>query len=157
MRFMFLSPTYKVLRVCMGLVFIYSGLVKCMDLLFFSKIIQAFAIIPDSISLPAAVMIVLAEIVFGGGLVMDIRFSLGGILVLVLGFMAVIGYAIYMGYDIDCGCFGPGDPEALAFQGLYTALYRDMAMLAVAGYLYLWRHKTGHRPFHVFSNESNRK
>ncbi len=148
---MFLSPPYNVLRVCLGLIFVYSGLAKSMDLVFFSKTIQAFAIIPGSICLPAAVLIVLAELVFGVGLVMDTRFSLGGILVLVLGFMAVIGHAIHMGYDIDCGCFGPDDPEALAFQGLYTALYRDMAMLLVTGYLYLWRYKTGHHPFPLFS------
>ncbi len=151
MQFMFLSPIpYKVLRVCLGLIFVYSGLAKSMDLVFFSKTIQAFAIIPGSIVLPAAVLIVLAELVFGVGLVIDIRFSLGGILALVLGFMAVIGHAIHMGYDIDCGCFGPGDPEALAFQGLYTALYRDMAMLMVTGYLYLWRYKTGHHPLPLF-------
>ncbi len=87
MRFMFLSPIYMVLRVCLGLVFIYSGLAKCMDLFFFSKIIQAFVITPNSFSLSAAFMIV----------------------------------------------------------------------LAVTGYLYLWRHKTGHCPVPVFPNESKRK
>ncbi|MBU0972871.1 MAG: DoxX family protein [Proteobacteria bacterium] len=152
----FLSPTpYRVLRIFLGVMFLVSGLAKSMDLVFFSKTIQAFAIIPGSLSFPAAVMIVAAEIVLGGGLVLDIRFCLGGILVLVLGFMAAIGHAIHMGYDIDCGCFGPGDPEAAAFQGLYTALYRDLALLAVSGYLFLWRHKTGHRPVPLWFNKQN--
>lgn len=151
MRFMFLSPiSYKMLRVCLGLIFVGSGLVKSMDLVFFSKTIHAFAIIPESVIFPAAVIIVSAELVFGTGLVLDIRFSLGGILVLVLGFMGAIGHALHMGYDIDCGCFGPGDPEALAFQGLTTAFCRDMGMFMVAAYLYWWRHKTGHRPFSLF-------
>ncbi|MBU3954086.1 MAG: DoxX family protein [Proteobacteria bacterium] len=156
MRVVFLSPVpYRVLRIFLGVLFLASGLAKSMDLVFFSKTIQAFAIIPGSLCLPAAVMIVLAEIVFGGGLVLDIRFCLGGILVLVLGFMVVVGHAIHMGYDIDCGCFGPGDPEASAFRGLYTALYRDMALLVVAGYLFLWRHKTGHRPVPLWFNKKN--
>jgi len=150
---MFISPIpYTVVRVFLGLLFVYSGLTKSMDLVFFSKTVQAFAILPNSIVFPAAVVIVLSELVFGIGIVLDIRFSLGGILILLLGFMAVIGYALHMGYDIDCGCFGPGDPEALAFQGLTRALYRDLSILLIAGYLYMWRYKTGHRPSGLFFN-----
>ncbi len=156
MEFVFKSPIpYTVLRVCLGLIFVYSGVTKSMDLGVFSKTIQAFAILPGSIVFPASVMIVLAELVFGAGLVLDVRFSLGGVLILVLGFMAVICYALHMGYDIDCGCFGPGDPEALAFQGLTTSLYRDTAMVLVVGYLFLWRRKTGYRPIRLFFKNSN--
>ena len=151
MRFMFISPIpYTVLRVCLGLIFVYSGVTKSMDLVFFSKTIQAFGILPGRIVFPAAFGIVLFELVFGIGIVLDIRFSLGGVMILVLVFMAVIGYALHMGYDIDCGCFGPGDPEALAFQGLRRSLYRDMGILLVTAYLYMWRHKTGHRPVSLF-------
>ena len=68
MRVVFLSPVpYRVLRIFLGVMFLASGLAKSMDLVFSSKIIQAFAIIPGSLCFPAAVMIVLAEIVFGGG------------------------------------------------------------------------------------------
>lgn len=125
-----------------------------MDLGAFSKTIQAFAILPGSMVFPAAVVIVLFELVFGIGIVLDIRFSLEGVLILVLGFIAVIGYALHMGYDIDCGCFGPDDPEAIAFQGLTTALYRDLSILLIAGYLYMWRYKTGHRPIGLFFKRS---
>ena len=40
-------------------------------------------------------------------------------------FMAILGYGISMGLDVDCGCFGPEDPESKAFHGLRAALYRD--------------------------------
>jgi len=40
---------------------------------------------------------------------------------------------------VDCGCFGPEEPEAEAFHGLRLALYRDMAMLAAVAFLYGWR------------------
>ena len=42
--------------------------------------------------------------------------------VLLILFIAVLGYGIWLGLDIDCGCFGPGDPEHDAFSGLRTAL-----------------------------------
>jgi hypothetical protein len=51
-----------------------------------------------------------------------------------------------MGLDVDCGCFGPEDPEAEAFHGLRTALYRDLFMLAAVGFLYAWRHYRHIRP-----------
>jgi hypothetical protein len=44
-----------------------------------------------------------------------------------------------LGLDIDCGCFGPEDPESRAYGGLRTALYRDLAMAAGVAYLYWWR------------------
>lgn len=139
---------YRVMRILLGSVFIVSGLSKSTDLLFFTQVVQAFAILPQGFEGPAAVIIVLAELVLGTGLVFDLRFSLGGILAMLLGFMAVIIYALYMGYDIDCGCFGPGDPEAEAFQGLYTALARDFVLLAVCFYLYLCRYKNRWQPFY---------
>lgn len=124
----------------------YSGLSKLADLAYFSGIIDAFSILPSGLTYPAAVVIVTAELVLGAGLVFDRRGSLAGVLIMLLGFMGVAGYAIAMGYDIDCGCFGPSDPAAEAFSSLRTALIRDAVMVAVVGYLYLWRHKTGTHP-----------
>lgn len=147
------SIPYGVVRAGLGLIFIYSGLSKFMDLALFVGIINAFAIIPQGLTHGAAAGIVGAELVLGTGLVLDRRGSLAGVLVLLLGFMAVAGYAIAMGYDIDCGCFGPTDPEAVAFSGLHTVLYRDSLMVAAAGYLYLWRYKNRWRPSPLFVNK----
>ena len=142
MRFFFSSPLiYRLLRFILGAVFIYSGLSKSMDLVYFSGIIDAFGLLPKSLSYPAGVAIVAMELILGIGLIFDIKGSLAGILILLLGFMAVAGYAIFMGYDIDCGCFGPGDPAAEAFSSLREVLYRDTVMLTCILYLYLWRYK----------------
>jgi hypothetical protein len=135
----------------LGGVFLYSGLSKVFNLVYFSGIIDAFGILPSVLTFPAAVGIVLAELGLGAGLVFDIKGSLAGILIMLMGFIGVAGYAIAMGYDIDCGCFGPSDPEAEAFSSLRTAVLRDMVMVAMVGYLYLWRYKTGTRPL-FFSN-----
>jgi hypothetical protein len=53
--------------------------------------------------------------------------------------MAVLGYGIWMGLDIDCGCFAPQDPESKAFHGLWAALIRDMFIMPAIFYLYYQR------------------
>lgn len=141
------SPAgYRVVRLALGGLFLYSGLSKSLDLAYFGGIIQAFGLLPSGLTHPAALGIVLAELVLGAGLILDIRGSLAGILLMLLGFMGVAGYALAMGYDIDCGCFGPSDPEAQAFSSLRTALVRDAILVAAVAYLYVWRYNTGARP-----------
>ncbi len=131
----------------MGIIFIISGTIKLLDLESFSQVIDAFAILPGEFCYPFAIIIALAEIISGLGLAADIKGSLFTILMMLLMFVAVLGYAIYMGYDIDCGCFGPNDPETIAFSGLKSSLFRDLCMIALIFYLYLWRFKNNHFPF----------
>ncbi|WDP90254.1 MAG: DoxX family membrane protein [Desulfobacter sp.] len=133
-------------RIGLGLVFLYSGLSKSFDLNYFAGVVHAFGILPTALCFPGAVAIVTLELALGAGVILDRRGSLSGMLVMLMGFMAVAGYAIYMGYDIDCGCFGPGDPGAEAFSHLYEVLYRDAAMVAAIAYLYLWRHLNRFQP-----------
>jgi hypothetical protein len=52
----------------------------------------------------------------------------------------------WMGLDVDCGCFGPEDPEAEAFHGLRLSLYRDLAMMAGVFFIYGWRRYRAIRP-----------
>lgn len=132
---------YMIGRIGLGMVFIVSGALKTADLTAFAHIIDAFAILPGVVVYPAAVLISFAELALGIGLVADIRGSLAGILGLLILFVFVLGWAIYMGYDIDCGCFGPEDPEAEAFSSLRTSLARDVVMILWVSCLYLWRRK----------------
>jgi hypothetical protein len=85
-----------------------------------------------SIAIGLPVLEILAAI----GLLFDVRGSLATITGLLILFLAVLGYGVWLGLDIDCGCFGQGDPEV---EGLRPALYRDLVMLAGVAYLYLWR------------------
>ena len=89
------------------------------------------------------------KLFFGLGLVLDMKGSLGMILVLILIFVFVLVHALNMGYDIDCGCFGPNDPELKAFASIRTALARDLFMIAIVLYLYVWRARYAYipRPF----------
>lgn len=143
------KKVYLIVRVLLGVLFIVSGTIKAFDPDAFAGVIQAFSILPVELSFPAAVIITYAEIILGIGLVADVKGSLSGILVLVLGFMAVLGWALYMGYDIDCGCFGPQDPEAKVFSSLKSSLFRDVGLAIAILYLYIWRFKNGYSPISI--------
>lgn len=142
-----LSPgMYCLTRWLLGLIFLYSGIVKLLDLKSFAQVIEAFGLLPWELKSLAALMVSSAELIAGAGLIADIRGSLGTVLLMLLSFMAILGYGITMGYDIDCGCFGEHDPVGQAFHGLYSALLRDLAMTGSVAYLYLWRYKASFGP-----------
>lgn len=140
------KKVYLLTRICLGIVFMISGGLKLLDIKSFAQIIEAFAILPDVLVTPAAVFIPLAELILGMAISADIKGSLAGILGLLISFVLVLAWALFMGYDIDCGCFGPHDPEAKAFAGIKTSLVRDIFMIGLILYLYVWRMLNNHTP-----------
>ena len=138
---MFLSCwPYRIIRFFLAGIFLWSGISKLIDPKSFAVIIEAFGLIPESWVMPVSVGLPALEIVAAIGLFADIRGSLTIVTVLLLLFIAILGYGIWMGLDIDCGCFGPEDPEADAYHSLRPAFYRDLVMMAGVFYLYFWRY-----------------
>lgn len=131
---------YRWIRWGLGGVFIYAGAVKLMNPSVFAVLIDAYGIVPELLLMPTAFGLIAFEIIAGIGLMADIKGSLTAITALLGLFIGVLVYGIWLGLDVDCGCFGPEDPEAEAFHGLRTALVRDLVMLAGVFYLYVWRH-----------------
>ena len=140
---------YKLIRWTLGAVFIYSGGAKLLEPITFAVLIDAYGLVPDELLPPVAVILASLEVTAGIGLMFDIRGSLGVIAGLLALFIVILGYGISMGLDVDCGCFGPNDPEAEAFHGLRAALYRDMVMMAGIGFLYGWRRYRAIRPVRI--------
>lgn len=130
---------YKICRWILGGIFIYAGSTKLLDPVIFATLIDAYGIVPDSLIMPVAIILPMLEVMGGIGLLFDIRGSLALITGLLLLFIAILWYAIWMGLDVDCGCFGPEDIEAKAFHGLRLSLFRDMVMLGGACFIYGWR------------------
>ncbi len=139
MRLLASETAYRLVRWSLGGVFIYAGGTKLLDMEAFSVLIDSYGIVPDFLLMAVAIGLPLLEVVAAVGLIADIRGSLtiiGGLLAV---FMAILAYGIWMGLDVDCGCFGPEDPESRAYHGLRSALYRDLVMLAGVLYIYAWR------------------
>lgn len=140
LRHSFLSPLiYHLIRVLLCIIFLWSGISKLMAPKEFTVIIDSFGLMPEAWIMPMAIILPFLEIIFGLGLLFDIRGSLAGITGLLMLFMAILSYGIWLGLDVDCGCFGPTDPEAKAFHGLWSALVRDIIMILGTFYLYYQR------------------
>ena len=132
--------SYRLVRVILATIFLWSGLAKLIDPASFVVIIKAFGLIPESLTMQIAVVLPSLEILLAIGLLLDISGSLTIITGLLFMFIAILIYGILIGLDVDCGCFGSGDPESQIFHGLRPALYRDIMMIMGVVYLYLWRY-----------------
>jgi len=140
------SWSYGLARIGLALSFLVAGAIKIQDPMTFAVTIDAFGILPGPLVLPVAFVLPVLEILGATALIFDIRGSLGLITLMILVFIAVLAWGLHMGLDIDCGCYGPGDPEAEAFAGIRDALRRDLLMLGCAAFLYAWRKAIGVRP-----------
>ena len=142
---------YQVVRSLIAVIFLWSGLTKALDPSGFAEVIKAFGLIPETWALPVATVLPLLEMMAGLGLLLDITGSLVLVSGLLLLFMAILAYGIWLGLDVDCGCFGPEDPEATAFHGLRAALSRDLFIMAGIAYLFWRRYRLSSRPIRLIN------
>ena len=140
---------YRLSRWILGIIFLYSGGTKLIDPQSFAVIIDAFGLVPEMLITPIALGLPALEVLVAFGLLFDIRGTLVITTALIVFFMAILVYAIHMGLDIDCGCFGPDDPEAEAFHGLRLALCRDAVIMMGIIYLFILRWKTSLKPIGI--------
>ena len=140
---------YKLCRWTLGCIFIYAGGSKLLAPKTFAYLVEAYGIVPEGLLILVAIGLPALEVVAGFGLLFDIRGSLGVITGLLVIFMLVISYGIWSGLDVDCGCFGPEDPEAEVFHGLRLSLFRDLVMMAGVIFIYVWRRYRAIRPTRV--------
>jgi len=132
---------YLFIKTSISLIFLWSGILKLMDPAVFQVTIEAFGILPVSITYPVSLILPVIEIILSVTLWFNIRGSLPLVFLLLFLFISILGYGIYLGLDIDCGCFGPEEPESKAFSGLHAALYRDLVMLTGLIYMFWYRLK----------------
>ena len=114
-----------ILRLAIGAVFIASGTLKLLDPAAFAWNIYQYGLVPRLLIDPIAVGLPVMEVAAGAGLVLNRRWSYGAVGGMLMLFMALLGYAIINGLNVDCGCFGAGDPGP---AGLRNAFLRDVIM-----------------------------
>jgi putative oxidoreductase len=118
------------LRLGLGAVFLYAGVVKVPDTLQFALDVQHYELTSWTVSILVAVYLPWLEI-FTGLALLARRLYAGALAVaggLSLMFLAAIGSAWWRGLDITCGCFGKEEnatnfPQHIAF---------NLAMLSAA-------------------------
>ena len=112
--------------------FLVAGLPKMLHPYLFAASIEAYGILPDYLILPAAIALPIIEVILAVALFCNRKEGLWGAIILLFIFILVLYYAVYMGLDIDCGCFGPEDPEAHAFSNIRVAIVRDLLFIIMA-------------------------
>lgn len=139
------SPwSYRMVRFCLGVLFVWAGLIKLTNPEIFGEIISAYELVPEGLLVPVAFGLPILELVAGLGLIFDMRGSLGIIFGLLVMFVFVLWFGVLKDLDIGCGCFSPADLKE--HGGLKAAMYRDLVMIAAVAYLFWWRRANGSAP-----------
>ena len=128
----------SLIRWAIGFVFLWAGVSKLLRPGDFALLIDNYGLVPSSWTLPIAVFLPVTEVLAAVGLIFRKRWALHGVAGLTLLFIVILLYGIRMGLNVDCGCFGVGDPEAELYSSLNGALYKDLVMLLGIFFLY-WR------------------
>jgi uncharacterized membrane protein YphA (DoxX/SURF4 family) len=137
-RALFCSPwLYRTTRILLGGIFIWAGGVKLINPRAFARTISGWGLVPDDLLIPVAIGLPVIEILAGLGLVFDIRGSLKVVSALLVTFLVILGYGILNNLNVDCGCFSA--EELHAQNSLRIALYRDLGLMGIVGYLFMWR------------------
>ena len=148
-----------IVRIIVGVLFIFSGLVKANDLLGLSyKMQEFFEAWNDSLakgsfflnhflvsifdflhqhSLALSVVMIAIEIIAGAALLLAwrMRFFSWLLLLLIIFFTFLTGYALLSGKFKNCGCFGDCIPISPA-----TSFLKDLVLTALIGFLF-WQRK----------------
>jgi uncharacterized membrane protein YphA (DoxX/SURF4 family) len=132
-----LSWLSLLIRLGLGIVFIYAGAVKLSDPKAFARIISQYDLLPSVLLPVAAIGLAVLELLAGIGIILDIRGSLSLIFSLLIFFVIVLWYGVLKGLEVDCGCFSAEDLKSQA--GLWQAFYRDLIMIGATLLLYISR------------------
>lgn len=140
MKFFYNKWFLLLLRLTLGGVFIYAGVLKIADPQAFADSIVTFSMLPkETINLLALTLppfeILLGILLVGGWKLRSASFAIA---ILCFVFAVALVQAIIRGLEVDCGCFGGGDPSPL---GVWLSLGRDLALFGISVWVYRVQHR----------------
>lgn len=148
-----MKPIINIIRVLVGLLFIFSGLVKAIDPLGLSYKMQEFFELWhmtqfNNYTLIFSVLMIAFEIIAGFALLLGWQMRLFSwlLLLLIIFFTFLTGYAYLSGKFKNCGCFG----DCIPITPL-TSFVKDIVLLILIVFLFAFKNKI--RP--VFNNRIN--
>ena len=127
-----------VCRILLGAVFVYASWGKILDPAAFAGIIANYQIVSPGAGHLTALFLPYLELVCGVCLIIN-RWPRGSALIvagLMFVFMAALGYNMYRGIDVNCGCFTLTEG---ATGSMWLYLIRDILFLAMAIGIMLYR------------------
>lgn len=124
-----------VLRLVLGVLFLYAGTTKAINPQAFADSIATFQVLSPKLINIVALGLPIFEIFLGTMFVTGwkARTASLGIAGLAVVFGIVLGQALARGLAVDCGCFGSGPPSALK---TWASFGRAVLLLAASVWLY---------------------
>lgn len=118
------------LRISLGLVFVYAGVLKISDPIAFAGSVAAYKLLPYFFNYLVAATIPWVELTCGLLLIVGyrVRAAAGITAAMNILFIVLLASTIVRGLDIDCGCFRQGGEKTSA----WIAIMRDILFLAAA-------------------------
>jgi uncharacterized membrane protein YphA (DoxX/SURF4 family) len=124
------------LRLIVGGVFVYAGLLKLRHPDAFADSIASFRLLPATainvlaLSLPGFEVLIGATVLVGRYR----RAAALGVVIMTAAFAFALSFALAKGLQIECGCFGSESPSRFS---TWFALGRDLLLLLAASALYV--------------------
>jgi len=120
------------LRLMLGAVFIYAGMVKSFGSGQFALALVPFTFIPTALLPVLAIGLPLVEILAGILILPRKTRRIGAVLILLLSlaFIAVLGWALSQDIIVSCGCFGRDETPSAAKMAF--SLERDVVFALMA-------------------------
>ncbi|MRR57258.1 MAG: DoxX family membrane protein [Deltaproteobacteria bacterium] len=118
------------LRIGLGVVFVYAGILKITEPVAFAGSVAAYKILPYYFNYLVAATIPWVEAACGLLLIVGYRVKAAAGIVAGMNvlFIVLLASTIMRGLDIDCGCFRQGGEKTSA----WIAILRDILFLSVA-------------------------
>lgn len=128
-------------RLVLGAIFLYAGYSKGLypreEPFLFSMAVSAYQLLPEGAVVTVARLLPWLEVVLGLVLILGwkLRYTSAFCALLLAGFIGAMAYTYSRGIEVDCACFGIGEPISP------TTLARDSVFLVLAIFLavYAWR------------------
>lgn len=128
-----LAWTGTVVRIFLGVILGWAGVVKIHNPEAFIKIVNAYNLLPEEVVVLWGIFLPYIELVTGLFLFLGLwhKSAVLSSSVLFLIFAAAVSINILRGADIACGCFGFNDTN------LYVVLLQDLVFLLCCCFLFL--------------------
>jgi uncharacterized membrane protein YphA (DoxX/SURF4 family) len=122
------APLQALCRLALGGIFVYASLDKIAHPGEFAKIIANYAILPDFLVTLPALVLPWVELVAGLCLVAGLWRRSAALLLslLLLVFMAALGFNALRGISMSCGCFSTSAADT---ESAYVLILRDLLIL----------------------------
>lgn len=125
------TAVFILVRMILGAVFIYASWDKIVNPADFAKAVANYHILPEILVNPVAWVLPWLEMVCGvclliGWITRGSALIITGLLVM---FITALGYNLFRGVDIQCGCFSLTAEKSLP---LYLDILRDFILLVIA-------------------------